>query len=526
MGAMASREGSRGPVESTAEPVEQVNLALKPHLLDGLAGTGIECSEPTREPRIGLRARLVALDVAMVAASWVVLVLLDSTPRSRWFAVIPPVVSAVVAVAMTAAAHLYRARVSTNRATELARLGPVAVVAVLAGAGAALVMGQDLTLLAAVLLVGLMFLFLLFGRSAFDGWARGQREAGRFCRTVVIVGTSDEATRLAELIEVHPQFGYRIAGFVGPYRQIDGPDAGHGWLGTVDDLSDVLSRAKATGVVIASDALASSEVNRLVRQLVAAGVHIHLSGGLWGVDHRRVKTVPIAHEPLLYVEPPHFGLVQAVMKRSLDLLVASLLLVLTAPVVLVTAAVVRLSDGGPALFRQERVGRNGQEFVLLKLRTMSVDAEESLSDLAGSNDRQGPLFKVADDPRVTKLGSVLRATSIDELPQLLNVIRGDMSLVGPRPALPAEVEQFDEELRDRDRVRPGITGMWQVEARESPSFEEYRRLDLFYVENWSVVLDVVLLVLTVEVVLWRGYRALRWHQADGVGRFGPPSSVS
>jgi lipopolysaccharide/colanic/teichoic acid biosynthesis glycosyltransferase len=144
--------------------------------------------------------------------------------------------------------------------------------------------------------------------------------------------------------------------------------------------------------------------------------------------------------------------------------------------------------------------------MLFKLRTMSVDAEQRRAALLGSNERKGPLFKVADDPRVTPIGKILRATSIDELPQLVNVILGQMTLVGPRPALPDEVAQFDEELLERHRMTPGITGLWQVEARDDPSFESYRMFDMFYVENWSLSLDLAIIFSTATSVIMRGVR--------------------
>jgi lipopolysaccharide/colanic/teichoic acid biosynthesis glycosyltransferase len=164
-------------------------------------------------------------------------------------------------------------------------------------------------------------------------------------------------------------------------------------------------------------------------------------------------------------------------------------------------------------FRQQRVGRDGEPFTILKLRTMVVDAEARLAELVSQNQREGILFKLANDPRITPVGRILRATSLDELPQLINVVRGDMSLVGPRPALPVEVAQFDEELLARQRVRPGITGLWQVEARDSASFQAYQRLDLFYVENWSVSLDLAILLSTVQTVAVRAARALRRRSA-------------
>jgi lipopolysaccharide/colanic/teichoic acid biosynthesis glycosyltransferase len=160
------------------------------------------------------------------------------------------------------------------------------------------------------------------------------------------------------------------------------------------------------------------------------------------------------------------------------------------------------------LFKQKRVGKGGELFSMLKFRSMVTDAEARLADLTTDNERVGPLFKLEGDPRVTRIGRFIRATSLDELPQLLNVLRGDMSVVGPRPALPAEVAQFDNRLLDRLQMPPGITGLWQVEARDNPHFGAYRRLDLFYVDNWSLNLDLVILVATIEQVLSKAVRSL------------------
>jgi lipopolysaccharide/colanic/teichoic acid biosynthesis glycosyltransferase len=200
---------------------------------------------------------------------------------------------------------------------------------------------------------------------------------------------------------------------------------------------------------------------------------------------------------------------QAAVKRTMDVVLGSVVLVCAAPVLLVAAIAVKLDDGGPILYRQERVGRDARRFNVLKLRTMVEDASAQLKVLQAHNERTGPLFKLSSDPRVTRVGKFLRATSIDELPQLANVVRGDMSLVGPRPALPSEVEQFDHELQERISVPPGLTGLWQVEARDNPSFHAYRRLDLFYVDNWSLTMDLAIIAGTILVVAGRAARAIR-----------------
>jgi lipopolysaccharide/colanic/teichoic acid biosynthesis glycosyltransferase len=190
---------------------------------------------------------------------------------------------------------------------------------------------------------------------------------------------------------------------------------------------------------------------------------------------------------------------------------ASLGLLASLPILVVAAIAIKLEDGGPIMFRNDRVGEGGRHFDVFKLRTMVPDAERLLDGLRQQNARRdGPLFKAAHDPRVTRVGRFLRASSFDELPQLVNVLRGEMSLVGPRPALPREVAQFDEELRSRRlAVRPGITGLWQAEARDNPAFGAYRRLDLFYVENWSLGFDLAILWTTAGRVAARALRAVR-----------------
>lgn len=216
----------------------------------------------------------------------------------------------------------------------------------------------------------------------------------------------------------------------------------------------------------------------------------------------------MGHVPFLYLEPARLTPGKLRLKRLLDVSVAATLMLLGAPVLLLAALAVKLSDCGPVLFRQTRVGRDGAPFTLLKFRTMESGAERMADELAARNERHGPLFKIKADPRVTAVGRVLRATSIDELPQLLNVLAGSMSMVGPMPALPGEVARFDDGLLARHRVPPGVTGLWQVEARENPSFFAYRHLDLFYVENWSCALDLAILAATVPTLAARAFSSL------------------
>ncbi len=271
----------------------------------------------------------------------------------------------------------------------------------------------------------------------------------------------------------------------------------------------MLVETGGTGAIVCAGDVHPSQLNRIVQELLKAGMHVQLSSGLHGIDIGRLRPSPLAHEPFFYVERASLASWQLVAKRGIDLLLSSTMLLLTLPVLALAALGIKLQDLGPVLFTQRRIGRHGTTFVLYKLRTMRAGAENEATDLLKLNMRDGPLAKFSPDPRVTWLGRVLRATSLDELPQLWNVLNGTMSLVGPRPALPAEVAQFDADLRARESVRPGITGLWQVEGRDNPLFAAYRRFDLFYIQNWSVTLDIMILLVTVESVIWRVLRAVR-----------------
>jgi exopolysaccharide biosynthesis polyprenyl glycosylphosphotransferase len=349
----------------------------------------------------------------------------------------------------------------------------------------------------------LTWLLLLGWRSFYRAWLASSRRRGRYTRRLVIVGTDRRAVELAKLFSIHPETGMRVRGVIGSRAEAVSAGLGDVWLGDYRDADDVLASTPADTVVICSSDISPLLLNSLLRNGSGDGPDLYFHPGLSGIDARRVKASPIAHEPLLYVESASLARSDRALKRTFDVLVASTLLLVASPLFLTIALLIKLGDKGPVFFRQERVGRGGQTFGMLKFRSMVVDAEARLAALSDDNQRTGPLFKLAVDPRVTRLGRFLRASSLDELPQLLNVVKGEMSLVGPRPALPSEVAEFPIELRERHRVRPGITGLWQVEARDNPSFDAYQRLDLFYVENWSLALDLVILLGTAEQLVLR-----------------------
>lgn len=466
-----------------------------------------------------LRGRLIASDLVSVLTAWssplVLPGLRDGQPRAALLAGgLGAAIAVAVQLATLAGQGLYRERVRAVRVVELQRVARATMLTTLVVIAAAQTM--DGALPGRRILAGgaLALLALTASRTSYAAWLARARRAGRYALTVALVGADEHTSGVARTIREHPELGYRVVGVVAPRAAsatLDLP-----WLGDDSDVVERVRRAGAAGVMIVTTALSPSRLNDTIRAALGAGLHVHLCSGLRGFAARRLRVLPFDREPLLYLEPVALSRWQVSAKRALDVAVGSAALVAALPVLAVAAAAIKFEDRGPLLFSQLRVGRDGREFRLYKLRTMVPDAERRLHDLRHRNVRaDGPLFKVAGDPRVTRVGRFLRASSIDELPQLVNVLRGSMSLVGPRPALPNEMRLFDDHHQTRTQVPPGITGLWQVEGRDDPSFGTYRRLDLFYVENWSVGLDLVILGATAGAVLARTARSLQAARAAG-----------
>jgi exopolysaccharide biosynthesis polyprenyl glycosylphosphotransferase len=325
------------------------------------------------------------------------------------------------------------------------------------------------------------------------------RASGRLTRKIVIVGTDAHAIGLLHTYQRNPALGYEVLGFVGD--DDIGERGGVKVLGPIEQLEQILFTEGAIGVVVSLSSVGQDEVNVLTRRLTDLGYHVALSSSLSDIDVTRLRPQQVDGRTMIYVEPVIRNGWRALAKRTFDLAAAGVTLVATSPLLLGAMIAIKLDSRGPIFFRQVRVGRDGQPFTVLKLRTMVVDAEARKAELFALNEVDGPLFKMTHDPRVTRPGRMLRKLSIDELPQLICVLRGTMSLVGPRPALPSEVEQWDGPLRERLRVLPGLTGLWQVSGRSDSSFEQYRRLDLYYVDNWSLAHDLRICAKTFAVVL-------------------------
>jgi len=328
------------------------------------------------------------------------------------------------------------------------------------------------------------------------------RSVGKCMSTVVAVG---HPAAVADLVKELRRYHYHglevVAACLAGGTQIS-EVAGVPVVGDLDDTAEVVRRSGASTVaVLPSPEMDGVRLRQLAWELEKTGTDLCVAPALLDVAGPRTTIRPTAGLTLLHVDHPQLSGPRQVMKDLVDRVAAGVALLLLSPLMLVLAICVRLSDRGPALFKQTRVGKNGRSFKIYKFRTMVVDAERRLAELRESNEFDGVLFKMRRDPRVTPVGARLRKWSLDELPQLFNVLLGEMSLVGPRPPLPDEAALYADHVRRRLVVKPGLTGLWQVSGRSDLTWEESVRLDLRYVENWSLALDLQILWKTVFVLI-------------------------
>lgn len=333
-----------------------------------------------------------------------------------------------------------------------------------------------------------------------------QRLRGACLRTVVLVGRNRAVLDLARQLRNGAHCGMRVvAACVPDPERADGLRAeGVVVAGDLNDAAAVVRGLRADSVAVTSASeTAAVYLRRLSWQLEDTDVELLVAPGLMEIAGPRLHVRPFVGLPLLQVQQPAFTGVRRVVKSLLDRTAAMVGLLLLMPVFAAVALIIRLDSPGPVLFRQERVGMGGAMFTMFKFRTMVEDAESRKAELSSANEGAGVLFKVRGDPRITRAGAVLRRFSIDELPQLVNVIFGSMSLVGPRPPVASEVSRYGRDVHRRLLVQPGFTGLWQVSGRSDLDWEESVRLDLRYVENWSLTLDAMILWKTMLVVLRR-----------------------
>lgn len=352
-------------------------------------------------------------------------------------------------------------------------------------------------------------LLSVVGRFAVRKVLHGARARGLASNSVVVVGDADSVADLSRRMHAETYAGMKVVGACIPATELADSRAreelaavGVPLLGDMDSVLQAVAQSEAdTVAVTSSHALGPQRLRELSWQMERIEADLLVAPGLVEVAGPRLHIRPMTGLPLLHVEKPEFAGSRRVMKGAADRAAALFGLLVLSPLLIGVWTAIRLTSSGPAFFRQIRVGKDGKEFTIWKFRSMYTDAEARLAELHASSDGNGVLFKMKHDPRITRVGGIIRRFSIDELPQLINVLNGTMSLVGPRPPLPAEVEQYGSDVRRRLLVRPGLTGLWQVSGRSDLSWEESVRLDLRYVENWSLGQDALILWKTASAVL-------------------------
>lgn len=329
------------------------------------------------------------------------------------------------------------------------------------------------------------------------------RQASQGVDRVLIIGAGEAGRTVMRNLIAQPELGYRVIGFLDDDPAKSAADIGPiKALGPLENLPAVAKENSIDQVIITLPWQYHRKILRLVNEIEQTGVRARVVPDLFQLSLGGVDVEAINGIPLISIKQSALTGFNYTLKRAVDVLLTGLALILLAPLWLVIAIAIRLESPGPVLFRQERVGRSGKPFTLYKFRSMHQDAEAQLERLRAQNEAGGPLFKIRDDPRRTRVGRFIRATSIDELPQLINVLREEMSWVGPRPGLASEVAQYQEWHRKRLEVLPGITGLWQVSGRSDLTFDEMVMLDIYYAENWSLSLDLRIMLRTVPQVIF------------------------
>ena len=344
---------------------------------------------------------------------------------------------------------------------------------------------------------------LLFERWLWRRWLIRRRLAGAYTTRAVVVGERADVEYVIRSL-ADPGLGYQVVGASLRGDDLDSLRVGDAIYPAMrtHSVAEAAAALDADTIIIASRGdEGADEIKHLAWQLENTAAELVISSRVSDVAGPRMSLRPVEGLPLIHVEIASFTGRAYLAKRALDIAVASIALLFFAPIAAVIAIAIKLDSPGPLFFPQARVGRDGHEFRMIKFRSMAVDAEERRAALLAANEGAGPLFKMHDDPRVTRVGRILRKYSLDEVPQFWNVLVGDMSVVGPRPPLPSEVATYDDDVFRRLYIKPGITGPWQVGGRSDLSWEESVRLDLRYVENWTVMTDIVLMWRTVRVML-------------------------
>jgi exopolysaccharide biosynthesis polyprenyl glycosylphosphotransferase len=320
---------------------------------------------------------------------------------------------------------------------------------------------------------------------------------------LLVVGSGRLGKMVMQHIAANPNLGYSIIGFLHDMNEAPSDFGRFKMLGTLEDIGPVIRSMQVDEVIIALPSNMHQYAIRSVKMCERLGTSFKLIPDLYELSLSRIDMETMEGIPLIGIKQVSLNTLQRVITRLVDIVLSILGLVVGSPLWLFIAIAIRITSAGPIIYKQTRVGLNGQHFITYKFRSMYQDADKRLVQLKNKNEVSGPLFKMKDDPRRTPIGTFLRETSLDEIPQLFNVLKGEMSLVGPRPPLPSEVAQYEEWQKGRLAIKPGLTGLWQVRGRSDLSFDEGVLMDLYYIENWSLRLYFQILLRTIPAVLFR-----------------------
>jgi exopolysaccharide biosynthesis polyprenyl glycosylphosphotransferase len=320
---------------------------------------------------------------------------------------------------------------------------------------------------------------------------------------LLVVGSGRLGKMIMQHIAANPNLGYSIVGFLHDMSESPSDFGRFKMLGTLEDLGLVIRSLQVDEVIIALPSNMHQQSIKSVRLCERLGASFKLVPDLYELSLSRIDMEAIEGIPLIGIKQVSLNTIQRLITRAVDIIISLFLMIVGSPLWLCIALAVRINSPGDIIYKQKRIGLNGRPFQFYKFRSMYENADQMLTELWAKNEAQGPIFKMKEDPRVTPIGKLLRRTSLDEFPQLINVLKGEMSLVGPRPPLPSEVAQYDEWQKGRLAIKPGLTGLWQVRGRSNLSFDEGVLMDLYYIENWSLRLYFQILFRTIPAVVFR-----------------------
>ena len=453
-------------------------------------------------PLGALRRRILISDLVSIAMATLTGILISS--RASTWAIDPlvaiygmPLLITCLWFAILVFRGAYDQRVLGIGTEEIRRVASATIGTFSVVAGVSYLFRADISRAYAFISLPLGLLLIIGLRFLWRSWLYRARRSGRFMHRTVLIGSGPGTAELSARFAADYYAGYEVVAELG-LAHSDAHDLGS-WLNRLDS---VLDAAHADAVAVtSSETLQTEVVRQLAWRLEGRNIDLLIAPAMADLAGPRVSVRPVAGLPLLHLDEAVLSRPQAFAKRALDLFGALLLLILLSPMMLVCALAVRVSSRGPIIFKQTRIGRGGKPFTMLKFRTMSPDAELFKEELRTRHGIDNPMFKMSDDPRITTIGRFLRRWSLDELPQFFNALSGSMSLVGPRPHPLDDVDRYEVEAYRRLALKPGLTGLWQVEGRSSLTWAEALQLDLYYVETWSLAGDAVLLARTVRAVL-------------------------